>query len=99
MTPRSDLALLAAKALSTAPGEKRHPSASDEARAVALMAAAIRARRQRSVWLRRTIGGVAAAAAIVLAVGVAKRRVDQPPSSSTAKPEVGASASAGAMVG
>ncbi|MGH7269453.1 MAG: FecR domain-containing protein [Polyangiaceae bacterium] len=67
-----DLAQLAAKALAAAPSLRDKPLASEEARAVKLVALTIRARHRRERRLRWAVGGIAAAATIATAIGIAK---------------------------
>jgi ferric-dicitrate binding protein FerR (iron transport regulator) len=71
MTSRPDLAELAARALAAGPDAGGRPSEAAEARAIACVAEAIRARKageRRRRWLWS--GAAAAAAAIALAVGL-----------------------------
>jgi hypothetical protein len=71
MNERPDLARLAADALAL--DEERPASAAEQARAVARIAAAIRARKDSARTQRRVLGGVAAAATIAMALGLAER--------------------------
>jgi hypothetical protein len=74
VTDRPDLARLAANLLASPAAGKRAVSASQEARAIALVAGAIRSRKERMRRRRWAYGAVAAAAGVALVFGVAKRR-------------------------
>jgi hypothetical protein len=73
MTPRKDLAELAATALARDSGEGVPRSDLEEARVIATVAAAIRARRVEGMRRRWLLGSFAAAATIALGLGIAKR--------------------------
>jgi hypothetical protein len=75
MTEPSDLARRAANVLGSAASASRPVAPSDEARAIARVAGAIRARRERARWRwwASAVAAVAAAAAVGVVFGVAKR--------------------------
>jgi hypothetical protein len=98
MTPRHDLAELAARALATESDSTSVASDAQDAQAIARVAAAIRARRTHERRWRWILVGVAAAAAVIVAAGLGRRGTTVPGSIAGAE-VVHPSPSTGAMLG